>query len=525
MKNKKLTIITVIILFTINISGCVNENPSIDETNNFEEPENVYVDDNYDKNTSGWDIDHFDSIQEGINKVSENGTIYINSGIYYENLVINKSINIIGEEKETTIINGNQVGNVVNIIKDYCTIQNINISNAGSNSGINILSNSNTLTNNIFYDNYYGICIDSKKENTISNNIFSDNYNAIRLRRGTESTITKNQILKNTMEGISLETCLRITILDNNFQNSGIVISGPITAWDTHNIENNTANDKNIYYYKNENGITIPEDAIQLILVNCSNIEIKNLNFEKVIIGIQICYSSYITIENNYFQYNMKNTIQLYYSDNNTIYNNNINNGNGIDLIDANNNNIQRNTIENTETAINIDNSDDNNINENTIFNNINGIFLINGNKNNIYQNDIFSNTEYGFFIQTNSNNNIISENKIYNNEIGIRLKGSEFNNIITNEFKNNSDKGLYICCGANDNNVYKNSFIKNLRHIDYSTSYENYLYKDGLGNYWDDYQTRYPSAKQINGVWDTPYKIPDSKYEDLYPLVEKIKI
>ena len=522
---KKVAIVLVVLLFTINLSGCINETPSVDEANTYEEPENVYVDDNYDKNTSGWGIDHFDSIQDGIKNVSENGTVYVNNGTYYENIVINKSINIIGEDKEATIINGNKEGNVVSIIEAYCTIQNMNISNAGSNSGVKILSNSNTLTNNTFYDNYYGIWIDSKSENKISNNIFSNNFNGIKLRRVSETIITKNQILTNTMEGINLETCLRVTILDNIFQNSGIAISGPLTAWNTHIIENNTANDKRIYYYKNENGITVPNDTIQLILVNCSNIDVKNINFEKIIIGIQIYYGSDITIENNYFESNSKNTIQLYHSDNNTIINNNINNSNGIDLIDSDNNNIWQNTIENTDTAINLDTSDNNNISSNSIFNNKNGIYSKNGNKNHIYTNDIFSNTEYGLYIQTNSNNNIISGNKIYNNKIGIRLKGSKFNNIITNEINDNSDNGIYICCGAKDNNIYKNSFIKNVRHVDYTISYVNYFYKDGFGNYWDDYLDRYPSAKQLNGVWDTPYKILGSNFEDIYPLVEPVEI
>ena len=50
-------------------------------------------------------------------------------------------------------------------------------------------------------------------------------------------------------------------------------------------------------------------------------------------------------------------------------------------------------------------------------------------------------------------------------------------------------------------------------------------FHKDGVGNYWDDYLERYPNALQLNGVWDTPYKIPGRSFEDKYPLVEPVDI
>ena len=41
-------------------------------------------------------------------------------------------------------------------------------------------------------------------------------------------------------------------------------------------------------------------------------------------------------------------------------------------------------------------------------------------------------------------------------------------------------------------------------------------------GNYWSDYEDRYPDAKGLNdsGKWDTPYII-DENNQDNYPLVE----
>ena len=196
--------------------------------------------------------------------------------------------------------------------------------------------------------------------------------------------------------------------------------------------------------------------------------------------------------------------------------------------VNSSNNIITNIVVSNTAKGINLKRRGEpknNNITQNTIFNNKNGIYSMFGSENNISANNIFSNSEYGMYLQSNSNNNIISRNKIYDNDVGIRLKGSKFNNVFKNEFNNNSNKGLYICCGAKDNIIYNNSLINNLKHVDYTVSYENYFYKDGFGNYWDDYLERYPNATQLNGVWDIPYKIPGSRFEDKYPLVKPVDI
>ena len=503
MKKEILAIPISLLLFLVPFSGCVEETTQVDDQHPVEKPKMVYIDDNYDNTISGWGYDHFDSVQDGINKILENGTVYVSNGIYYENIVINKSINLVGNDKVSTIIDGGKKWEVFKITSDNCTIKNINISNSGSDAGVKILSNRNTLTNNILYGNHYGIWIDTQSDNIISNNIISNNKNGIKLFGALNSIITANQISSNSDGGIILDSSNNVTVTDNVFQNNGIIILGALFAWNTHVIKNNTANDKYIYYYKNETGITVPNDAFQVILANCSDFEIKNNNFENIMIGVLIGYSSNVRIESNTFQSNNQSAIKLYSSDNNTIISNTINGGDGIDLSKSDDNIIWQNTIGNTTFSIRMSRS----------------------NYNDISSNNLFSSSDYGIYFQFTSNNNVISRNKIYDNDVGIRLKGSKFNNVFKNEFNNNSNKGLYICCGAEDNIIYSNSFIKNKEHVDYTISNVNYFYKDGFGNYWDDYLERYPNATQLNGVWDTSYEIPGRSFEDKYPLVKPVDI
>jgi len=69
----------------------------------------------------------------------EGNTIYVESGIYYENVIIGKSyLNVFGEDKNTTIIDANGVGDAVYIGNhDYDTISGFTIRNASEN-GVHI---------------------------------------------------------------------------------------------------------------------------------------------------------------------------------------------------------------------------------------------------------------------------------------------------------------------------------------------------------------------------------------------------
>ncbi len=75
-----------------------------------------------------------------------------------------------------------------------------------------------------------------------------------------------------------------------------------------HNIYNNTVNGKPLLYYKNENNIILNGIEVgQIILVNCSNFEIRNINIKNTDVAIQIAHCDDVNIShcnitsNNYF--------------------------------------------------------------------------------------------------------------------------------------------------------------------------------------------------------------------------------
>jgi len=57
---------------------------------------------------------NYTTIQSAINNASDGDTVLVfdESSPYYEHVIVDKSIELIGENKETTTIDGNQIGDV-----------------------------------------------------------------------------------------------------------------------------------------------------------------------------------------------------------------------------------------------------------------------------------------------------------------------------------------------------------------------------------------------------------------------------
>jgi parallel beta-helix repeat protein len=145
--------------------------------------------------------DDFLTIQEAINAANSGDIIYVRAGKYYENLVVNKTVSIFGEAMKTTIIDGNETGDVVEVTACNVTISDFTIRNGGSTyasvrlftSGINILGNNLT-------GSWCGVWLEHNSDyNLIANNTIMGNLNGIAGEMWHNNKITCNDIKSNGM--------------------------------------------------------------------------------------------------------------------------------------------------------------------------------------------------------------------------------------------------------------------------------------------------------------------------------------
>ena len=138
------------------------------------------------------------------------------------------------------------------------------------------------------------------------------------------------------------------------------------------------------------------------------------------------------------------------------------------------------------------------------------GIFLLDSNDNNISNNNCSHNSNYGISLMYSNSSGIVNTT-CSNNTVGIVLADSSHNIIYHNNFINNVDNVV----SYNSTNIWNST-----EKITYT--YNGSTYTDYLGNYWSDYEDKYPDAEAIDttGIWDTPYNIGEDK--DIYPLLER---
>ena len=124
-------------------------------------------------------------IQDGIDNAEANETVYVFHEVYVENVVVPKPLCLIGENKDNTIITGNDFGTVVRLVAGNVTLKGFTIRDCGSNSndaGIKIHSSFNIVKeNNIENNNNYGLYVAEIDNLIYHNNILHNKFQAIDL--------------------------------------------------------------------------------------------------------------------------------------------------------------------------------------------------------------------------------------------------------------------------------------------------------------------------------------------------------
>ncbi len=167
------------------------------------------------------------SIQKAIDKAPDYYTIYVSAGTYYENIIINKPIVLKGENKKTTIIDGNHKSDVISIeVNGQATISGFTIRNSGTTqlsdeAGIKIISNNNSIFNNIIYNNTIGIYARDADYNNITQNVFDINSDyGMYLYSSCDYFLIKENVFTNNECGLRIKGSIHNNVTKNMFLNN-----------------------------------------------------------------------------------------------------------------------------------------------------------------------------------------------------------------------------------------------------------------------------------------------------------------
>ena len=182
----------------------------------------------------------YSTIQGAINHAISGDTIFVHGGTYYEHIIVNKSVSLFGEDRDSTIIDGNETGTVISIKASYVSVRGFTVMRSGRGP----------------YNS--GIFANQSSGNDISHNTVTDNNNGIGLYFSPNNEISGNTITKNN-NGIYLALYSRKNIIYcNNFNNTYQVLSDSENVWDDGNQGNYwsdyTGVDKFSGPYQNETG-------------------------------------------------------------------------------------------------------------------------------------------------------------------------------------------------------------------------------------------------------------------------------
>ena len=380
------------------------------------------------------------------------------------------------------------------------SVQDLNLTKKWQAAVLLVSTAESTITRNSIKNSDQGICLIDSVNNSISGNMITNSRDGIAVKDSSNYNVISENTLTDNGRGIYLFESSNSTLRRNSLIGNGkplvvycydSVYSHALSRF-IHDVDtSNTVDGKPIYYWINEQDKTVPSDAGQVVLVNCTNIKAEKLNLVDGS-GVQLAWTTNSSITKNTITNGYG--ISLYHSSNNIVSENN---PCGIDLYFSSNNNIHKNNATNNSRGIYLSGSSHNNITENTIINNNAGIYLESiwtiGGVSDPDPNAVFN--EYRTY---ESSHNIISGNNITNNSMqGIRISSS--NNTINDNNLTKNGNGISLTGGSN-NTIIKNSITDNNKWGITVSSSNNTLSKNYLSNNTGAGISIYGSYNDVSG-------------------------
>lgn len=245
-----------------------------------------------------------ENLQQLVDSMKEGAVVKLKNQTYEGNLVIRKSITIIGSKN--TVIKGNGHGNVISIKAPHVKLSHLTVEHSSMSrdseeeyAAIKIYTNGNTVDHIKVRDSFHGIYLSQAHHNTISNNDIIGMGNGEIAGQGNGLQIyysNHNQLIHNSIEGT--RDGMFFTYANNNQIDQNHISK---TRYGLHYMYSDQNNFKNNIFTMNIGGAAI---------MNSNHLKLTDnqfiFNYGNQSFGLLLLQANDNDIENNTFYMNQR---------------------------------------------------------------------------------------------------------------------------------------------------------------------------------------------------------------------------
>jgi parallel beta-helix repeat protein len=426
----------------------------------------------------------FSTIQEAINNATEGDQVFVLNGTYHENVVVNKTIMLVGEDRNITIIDGNGSSFGVNVVSDDVCISGFTIRNSSGNVvqvfnvnncnltgnslaqgsvGVHLLnSGGGCLVGNHVSSAVIGVCLKSCNGTLVEGNNVTDSQDAAVLMSNSSKVVADSNFLsKSVNQGLFLNYSSGNVVSGNMIFNNAVGLrlqysNGNVVTG--NDATNNGLEGFSLYSSNGNNmsGNVIRYNGFGLRLTYSGNNTLRSNSILSNDVNFGVEAAALSSFTNDIDTSNKINGKDIYYLVNRKdLVLNSGSNAGYVAVVNSDDIVVRDLTLTDNNEGLLCVYSDRCAVENNTFMNNRLGVYIYNSNLVSVKGNVVNGSSDKGMFI-SECYSISVEDNVITKSALGVSLYSFMNSSLVRNNVTGNLDRGIQML-GSNNNFVSQN--------------------------------------------------------------------